>query len=337
MRVYSDEFTLSQSHLTLTSSATDVSCANGNDGTLTATTSGASSLSYSWSMFDNKAAAEAGLAAKTDNKKFSSATIKNVAKGFYYVAVTDGACTLFGDIVEVSEPKALSLSTSAITVTSCDNTVANGQIIVRADGGTAPYTLTLDGANIVVSETGDYNYSGILTGNHTISLYDANGCTYSGNPAVNVPIYSKVEMSVSNYTMDDSENGTGDATINIVGGVASSDNYTYEVTLTGSTSGTAKNVHISTADATLPTGVTVNKDAISGLISSVDVKFTGLAADTYLVTVRDAQAASNSCSATDAFTLNKLAITCTDRPRLLDPHERLDQRQRHRCQWLPQV
>ena len=313
---YSDEFTLVQSSISLTTSATDVLCANGSDGSISATVTGGSNLTYDWSYFPNKSDAEAALAAKTNTQKLYGASSKSgVPTGFYYVAVTDANvdanCTLFGDIVEVSEPAELKLSSNAITVTSCDNTVANGQITVRAEGGTAPYTFTLDGANTISSETGDHNFTGLLTGNHTISLYDANGCTFSGNPAlVYVPIYEKVEMSVSDYVMDDSENGTGTATVKIKGGVASSDNYTYEVTLSGATSGTAKNVHISTADSNLPTGVVINKDA-SGKIESVDVKFDGLAADTYLVTVRDAHAASNSCSASASFTLNKLAITAT--------------------------
>src|SRR5690606_25942039 len=61
--------------------------------------------------------------------------------------------------------------TATATASSCGR--ANGSITVNAvTGGTAPYTYSADGTNFQEAAT----LTGLLAGEHTITVKDANGC-----------------------------------------------------------------------------------------------------------------------------------------------------------------
>ena len=357
--VYSPEFTFEQSTLKIDNVvATNITCPGSSDGTLTVEALGSDGISYTWYGLvyndASKAAAEANgkslkemtedmlaqitsatatpsteFSSTTYYKKFNGATQTNVPAGYYFVNVVDQthkpSCNIVSEVAAIDTIGVLRMELTPVTVTSCDATVANGQIIVRAEGGTAPYSLSLDGAKAITTTTGDYNFKNLLTGTHTVSLTDANGCSYTANPlATSVPIYEKVSLETESYVMDDSENGKGTAAFVIKGGVPSRVNdggtpndptddvsyYIYELTLAGTTSGTAISRHIDTEALGSSTGdVVVSYVDATDVSKGIKVEFSNLAADTYTASVRDASATSATCSASADFTLNKLQMT----------------------------
>ena len=322
-----EDFTFTQSHVTFTTAKTDVTCPSGVDGSITITAEGATGLSYGLWRFDTQADAETFIA----NPNWDSntglagrdAATTGLTSGYYVAAVKDNVsytmgsgCTLYAtadQIVKIAEPEALTVTRlDAVSVTSCDESVENGQVLVRVEGGTAPYSISLDGGAAVETVTGDYRFTGLRTGDHTISVMDARGCAYSGTKDnVNVPIYEKVQVALGSYDMNDSgttdKAGTADVTIS--GGVPRNPGettkyYVYEVTLAGST-GSAKKWHVDTEtpDATQGVSKTTAGD--------IKIEFSNLEPDFYTVTVRDASASSSSCQAQTTFTLNKLTAELT--------------------------
>src|SRR5262249_61433365 len=61
---------------------------------------------------------------------------------------------------------------------------SDGTITVSADGGTAPYTVTLDGANpkTILVNGGSVIYTGVSAGSHTVHVV-ATGGGWVGEPA----------------------------------------------------------------------------------------------------------------------------------------------------------
>ncbi|OKL39446.1 hypothetical protein A3841_02480 [Pontibacter flavimaris] len=110
-----------------------------------------------------------------DGKAFQpGATFGSVLAGTYTVTVKDAnGCTLSEEIVvdNVGGPAGL---TASATSSTCG--AANGKLTVTAaTGGVAPYTYSLDGVNFQAG----LEFGNLLAGSHTITVKDANGCTFA--------------------------------------------------------------------------------------------------------------------------------------------------------------
>src|SRR5690606_25331360 len=97
-----------------------------------------------------------------------------VRAGTYTVTVKDAnGCTFSKELVvkNIAGPADL---TAAAKASTCGAT--NGELtLTNVSGGTAPYTYSLDGANFQAGAT----FTGLLAGSHTITVKDANGCTFA--------------------------------------------------------------------------------------------------------------------------------------------------------------
>ncbi|QHL87503.1 T9SS type B sorting domain-containing protein [Nibribacter ruber] len=110
-----------------------------------------------------------------DGTTFQSASsFSGVGAGTHTVFVKDAkGCTYSGQVqvTNVAGPTAFILNPKAST---CGN--ANGQATVgTVTGGTAPFTYSLDGATFQTGST----FSGLMANEYTITVKDANGCTFS--------------------------------------------------------------------------------------------------------------------------------------------------------------
>ena len=178
----SDQVTVTgASNINVATSTTDASCFGGNDGTATATVTGATGqVFYMWSNGG------------------SSQTISGLSAGTYFVTVVDNAsgCTATTNAF-VGQPTEVVASATGINA-GC-NTPGSAQ--VSASGGTAPYTY--------LWSTGDSgtSISGLGGGTYTVTVTDANGCTdvasvsIAPGGALNITI--TITNPISGSTVDD--------------------------------------------------------------------------------------------------------------------------------------
>ena len=135
-------------------SATDVSCAEGSDGTATAIASGGvEPYSYSWG-------------ANTGSQ--NTPTASGLAEGTYFVTVADanGCQAVVSTTIDQPEPLGVGFVSEKVDCFGA----STGSLSAQAEGGTAPYTY--------VWSTGQQGkvIDALAAGTYTVTIFDANGC-----------------------------------------------------------------------------------------------------------------------------------------------------------------
>ncbi|UKN01137.1 T9SS type A sorting domain-containing protein [Paracrocinitomix mangrovi] len=145
--------------ITSTTVVTDVSCADGADGSIDVTpTNGTGPYTYN-----------IGAGPQSNN------VFTNLATGTHLITVQDAnGCT--GSVsATVGEPTAISG-----TYTTNDEISGNdGSINLTVTGGTAPYSYSWTGPNSYSSTVEDP--TNLVSGTYSVTVTDANGCTYTIN------------------------------------------------------------------------------------------------------------------------------------------------------------
>nr|WP_199000327.1 T9SS type A sorting domain-containing protein [Flavobacterium sp. ASV13] len=301
--------------LAATQSQTDVLCNGSATGTATVTvTGGTPNYSYTWSPSVG-----------------NQATVTGLTAGVYNCLITDGkGCTLTKTFV-IAEPAVLSATQSQINAT-CST---GGQAAVNVTGGSTPYTYswTPSGATAAVA-------TGLAAGIHSVLIEDANGCKLTKTFTIGTTNTLTAIQSQTDVLCNGSN--TGSATVipagapgpftyvwsPSVGNSATVNNLTagnYAVTITSAngcsiiknftiTEPTALTVTPSQTNIACNGGVTgsatVNVTGGTGLytynwapIGGTAATASGLAAGTYVVTIKDA----NLCQTTQSFTITQPA------------------------------
>ena len=228
--------------LSLSTTQVNVSCNSGSDGSIDLSVAGGTApYTYSWN--------DAGASTTQD--------IGSLPVGTYTVTVTDDNGCTATETVTITEPTAISLSSTQINV-SC-NGGSDGSIDLTVSGGTAPYTYSWNDAGS--STTQDIN--SLPIGTYTVTVTDDNGCTATETVTITEP----TSLSLSSTQINVSCNGGSDGSIDlsVAGGTAP---YTYSWDDAGSS--TTQDI------GSLPIG-------------------------TYTVTVTD----DNSCTATETVTITE--------------------------------
>jgi len=136
---------------------TNITCHNGNDGTITLTSSGGTApYFYSWSTSSNTSNTETGL---------SSGTV--------YVTTSDNQGCSVTDTIQITNPDSMSL---VLTHTSASCNTADGTATANVTGGNAPYSYFWSVSN-QTTQTADSLPGGMVS----VVVMDANGCTVSGS------------------------------------------------------------------------------------------------------------------------------------------------------------
>ena len=176
---------------------TDVSCYDGTDGTVTATpitVQNYTPFTYLWS---NGATTQ---------------TVSGLSAGPYSVTVTDSiGCEASGTVV-ITEPTALSISTTVVdelTFGGCD-----GSATANPSGGTSPYSY--DWSDGQTTQTA----SDLCPGTYTVTITDANGCTETATITVNPLLCTGFSVAINTYGLSCFEAGDGAAVAVITGGTA---------------------------------------------------------------------------------------------------------------------
>lgn len=304
--------------ITLQTGFTDVSCNGGADGKAWVTASGgAGGFTYSWNTTPVQ----------------TSDTASGLQAVSYIVVVVDANNCQNTETITISEPTALSLSSSAVDV-SCNGN-ADGSATVTASGGTSGYTYNWS----ATGSNGSTNASitGMGAGTFSVTVSDANACADS---ATNIVIAEPAALSLSITSTDATCFGAADGTIDLtVSGGTPGYTYSWTNNLSGQdpTGVAAGSYRVTVTDnhgcsdtiSTVidePAGMTItgqvsNVSCFGQTDGAVDITvsggtppyqfswtntvvgntedLSGLGANTYDVTVTD----SNSCSQTKSFTV----------------------------------
>lgn len=291
-------YTLTQpSAIVVTATAGTISC---NAGTTTVTVS-----------------ASGGTAPYTGTGSFTRGA------GTFTFTVTDAAGSSKTATVTITQPAAILITQSSGTIAVNGGTTTT---TVTASGGTGTLNYKLDVGSFQASNV----FTGVLAGNHTITVRDANACTNTLSYTLTQPSALVVTSSATAIACNA---GSSNVTVSASGGTPpytgtgvfsrTAGTYSFNVTDGGGATGTTSvtitqpaAIVISVAFGAAPATVTVTA---SGGIGTLNYKldagafqasnvFNGVAAGNHTVTVRDA----NLCTNTKTFTIGaSLGITAS--------------------------
>ncbi|MBN4051344.1 T9SS type A sorting domain-containing protein [bacterium AH-315-M05] len=176
--------------LVVTPSVTDVSCFGDADGAICLNVQGGTPFySYIWSP-----------------PVGSSSCVTNLTAGNYNVAVFDvNGCIAF-QTMTVNEPTLL-IASGISSPSTCGD--ANGIAIVYPSGGTPPYMYLWSDPNNQTNDTA----TGLLAGNYTVIITDANGCTLTFPITVTNTTPTPTIDTITTIDVDCNGAATGTATV----------------------------------------------------------------------------------------------------------------------------
>ena len=150
--------------LTATGGQTNVTCNGYGNGTATVFAAGGTTpYSYNWMPTGGSAATATGL-----------------TPGTYTATVTDANGCVVTQTYNITQPNALSF-TSTTTAVNCNGN-SNGSASISVTGGTAPFTYSwAPGGQTTAAVTG------LSAGTYTATVTDNNGCSYSNTVTVTQP------------------------------------------------------------------------------------------------------------------------------------------------------
>lgn len=200
------------SDFSITTSANDVNCYAGSDGSATVNTSGGSApYNIAWNNGD------------------SASTAGNLSAGQYSVTVVDAQGCVLTDSIQISQPPLMNCIAQVISLISSYGG-SDGAAVVTPSGGTAPYSYAWDSGS--VTDTA----SNLAAGTHSVTVTDANGCTCVTHISLTNP------AKVGNFVWNDlNQNGIQDVGEPGVSGVT--------VHLTGNTFGSVAVDETTSSDA----------------------------------------------------------------------------------------
>lgn len=236
-----------------------------------------------------------------------------VPAGTHNYTVTDANGASANTSIIVTQPAALSatVSTGNITVNGGTTTAT-----ASATGGTSPYSYRLNNGNFQTSNS----FSGVAAGSHSITVRDANNCTFTRNFSISQPAALAATATAGAVACN---GGTATVTVSATGGVSP---YTGTGTFTvnaGTYSYTVRDANGATTTTSVtvsqPSAISISLNAgtitVNGGTTSIAVNATGgtgaysyklnngsfqtgntfssVPAGTHTITVRDA----NGCTA----------------------------------------
>ncbi|WP_133158869.1 T9SS type B sorting domain-containing protein [Flavobacterium alvei] len=207
---------------TMTTSKTDISCNNANDGTITVTAANGFTSAYTYAI---------KLSTATLFTTQASNVFTGLTAGIYNIKVIDSkGCESAVSNVTIVNPNPIIANATATTF-SCSptNTKQSATITVTPSGGTGAYTYSYNnGISFTPSNTLTVNDNG-SSQSFDIIVKDANGCLSSVqqivlaplNPPTDLAFLSNVISCTVTSTTVTATNGVGGLTYEIVSPIAS--------------------------------------------------------------------------------------------------------------------
>lgn len=299
--------------VTITNTSTDPSCNGSSDGSISVTATGGSGpYSMSWST-----------GANTSN-------VTGLSAGTYTVTVTDNNGCYDSLVVTLNDPVLLTANIDSVTAQSCAE-ANNGAIWASGQGGDGVYSYTWSNGATTASN------SGIAAGAYTVTITDGGGCTATNDTTLNL-VSSNLAAAIAQvqsltcfgtseailagsgtggtgtltYTWSNSSTndtiyniGAGNYILTVNDAVGCIDTAAFEVI-----NPAAMTISLTTNDVACNGGATgsINTSISGGTTpytyawsnSATTSSLTGLSADSYTITVTDANGCSQSETATIA-------------------------------------
>ena len=151
---------------------------------------------------------------------------EGLEEGVYRLhAINNDYCSTLSRIVSIVEPRELEISASGNHL-SCGQE-GQGVVEVLADGGSAPYSYTLDGAPVASS------VFGLDAGSYTLSVIDAFGCSQTTSAEItgDLTVEADFETQSGIVYLED-----GAVTVNFENTSLNADDYVWEFGMGGATS-----------------------------------------------------------------------------------------------------
>ena len=210
--------------LNATATATDMTCNNGENATITVdVTGGTGPFEYS-------------IDGGTTYQSSNTFTITGSANaGTYTIDVRDTNACATTTTVAIIPNEAVAFTLSPVVCAAPGN---SGEVSVAITAGNGGYTVSIDGGPFVTPnvDAANHTFTNISDGTHTITVRDAYGCEVSED----VTLASQISATASlTKELDCSVSPDGEITVNISGGFP---DFTYQVSVNGGAYGAATNV-----------------------------------------------------------------------------------------------
>lgn len=195
--------------LTLTSILTDVNCAGENSGSIVSIADGGVEP-YTYSI--------------NEGMMQESGEFESLSADTYVITAFDSQGCFFSSSLTIGEPDKLTLVEDSLSHISCAG-ADDGSITFHIEGGTADYTLTSQGTELVISDNEPLTFDAIAAGDYIYNIIDAAGCETTDTITFTTPdslLFSDFEVAPANCETGE----LGSATITAIGGTPP---YTYTI------------------------------------------------------------------------------------------------------------
>jgi large repetitive protein len=298
-------------------------CGGANGRATIVANNGTAPITYAWSGGNN-----------------TTGVFTNLAAGNYTFSLTDAnGCTTTTTTTIDNTNVTITPSAPTVAAAACGGT--NGSISLNATGGTAPYTYR---TGTTSNQTG--TFTGLASGNYTISITDANGCTTTTN-AINVGNVNTLTANAPTVNNSLCGGANGRATIVANNGTApityrwsggsnttgvfiglAAGNYTFSLTDANGCTTTTTAIIGNTNVTITPSAPTVVAAACGGTNGSISLNatggtgpytyrtgttsnqtgaFTGLASGNYTISITDANGCTTTTNAINVGNVSTLA------------------------------
>ncbi|HET8735680.1 MAG TPA: SprB repeat-containing protein, partial [Pricia sp.] len=175
---------------------TDLNCYDDTNGTVTAivTSGGSGSYEYRLNYYD-----DTGTGIEFTSGQQSSDIFTGLGEGVYSITVVDGwNCDVETNQVRINEPTEV---TSILRQTAAMTCTSDAELVLTANGGTAPYQYSIDNVTFSPMSGGDTHTFFIAEGDEDTYQYyviDAQGCEANISNSVGIEAVPELVLHVDN-------------------------------------------------------------------------------------------------------------------------------------------